>query len=120
NATPVDVGQQDLLFRQYKLAVEMATGISARRQAANKFYISLLSGFGAFYSLLEKASFPFTGSAWRYVLPILPVCWCVVWRRTIQSHRRINIAKWKAIEELEAKLPGKPFTSEGKNLGEGG
>jgi hypothetical protein len=51
STSPVDADQQKLLFEQYKLAVEMANGISARRQAANKFFIGLVSGFGALHSL---------------------------------------------------------------------
>lgn len=34
---------QDLLIEQYKLYVEMADRISARRAETNKFYISLLT-----------------------------------------------------------------------------
>src|ERR1700730_10137955 len=50
-------------FEQYKLAVEMAAGISARRQAANAFFIGLVSSLGAFYSLVDKALPNSTGSA---------------------------------------------------------
>ena len=48
------------------------------------------------------------------------ICLCVVWWLTIQSYRRINIAKWKVIEELEDKLPNAPgpFTLEGRKLKE--
>jgi hypothetical protein len=55
STTSTAVEQQDIVFQQYKLAVEMATGLSARRQAANNFFIGLVSGFGALYSLLEKS-----------------------------------------------------------------
>jgi hypothetical protein len=51
-APPPD--DRKLLFEQYKLAVEMAQGISDRRQTANSFYIALISAFGILSSVLEK------------------------------------------------------------------
>jgi hypothetical protein len=45
----------DVLLEQYKLALEAAARMSARRQDANNFYIAVISAFGALYSLLEKA-----------------------------------------------------------------
>jgi hypothetical protein len=119
---PADV---KLLFEQYKLAVEMAQGISDRRQTANSFYIALISAFGILSSVLEKGPTSEVRSTWGYVLSILPaclsvICLCVVWWLTIQSYRRINKAKWKVIEELEDKLPNAPgpFTLEGRKLKE--
>jgi hypothetical protein len=109
--------QKKLLFEQYKLAVEMATGISVRRQAANNFYIGLVSGFGVLHSLFEKFAPTFSQSPRERVLLILPICLCVVWWLTIYSHRRIDKVKWDVICELENKLPDTPFTSETKKLG---
>jgi hypothetical protein len=90
--------------------------MSAKRQDANKFYIAIVSGFGGLYSLLDKESSSFTQLAWECVLPILAVCWCLVWWLTIRGYRRINIAKWKVIEKLETKLPAAPFPREGKSF----
>jgi hypothetical protein len=106
---PVAPEQQNVLFEQYKLAVEMAAGISARRQAANSFFIGLVSGFGVLQSLL-------TASPREQALLVLPICLSVVWWLTIYSYRRINIAKWKVIYQLEKSLPAAPFTSEDAEL----
>jgi hypothetical protein len=103
------------LFEQYKLAIEMADRMSAKRQTANSFYIGLFSAFGGLYSLHDKAS-TLTESAWEVILPILAVIWCVVWWFTIQRYRRINIAKWSVIERLEVKLADKPFIWEREEL----
>ncbi|HEV8136110.1 MAG TPA: hypothetical protein VGP85_15615 [Pyrinomonadaceae bacterium] len=108
SAVPVATDQAKVLFEQYKLAVEMAAGISAKRQSANTFFIGLVSGFGVVHSLLEKTS---------QSLLILPICLCVVWWFSIYSYRRINKAKWKVIYELEKNFPAAPFTSEGEELG---
>jgi hypothetical protein len=101
----------DLLLEQYKLAVEMAARMSAKRQDADNFYIGLVSAFGGLYSLLNKSQASLGRSAWQDVLPILAV-WCVVWWLTIQRYRRLNIAKWNVIERLETNLPAAPFTWE--------
>lgn len=105
---PVATDEQKVLFEQYKLAVEMAAGISARRQTANSFFIGLVSGFGVVDSLLEKAA---------QSLLVLPICLCAVWWFKIYSYRRINKAKWNVIYKLEKNLPAKPFTDEGEELG---
>jgi hypothetical protein len=108
NTLPITTELAKVLFEQYKLAVEMASGISARRQAANNFFIGLVSGFGIVHSLLEKV---------EQSLLILPICLCAVWWFTIYSYRRINKAKWEVIYELEKNLPATPFTDEGEKLG---
>jgi hypothetical protein len=112
--TPPDV---NVLFEQYKLAVEMADRMSAKREAANKFFVGLVSAFGGLYALLNDAPL-LLRTAWEYVLPMLAICWCVLWWFTIRHYRRLNQIKWKVIEEeLESNLPLKPFRSEDALLG---
>jgi hypothetical protein len=43
---------KSLLLEQYKLYVEMHDRISARRNQMNSFFISLLSGLLAFFSIV--------------------------------------------------------------------
>ena len=100
-----------IVLEQYKLAVEMAAGISNRRQAANSFYIALISALGALQSLPEETIKS------RQALSAMAVCVCAIWWVTLRSYRMINIAKWDVIEDLETKLPEQPFTCEGKKLG---
>lgn len=104
--------QREMLFAQYKLAVEMAAHSSTKRQEANRFYIGLITSFGVLYSLMEKLPESATRTLWKNVLPLAAVAWCGVWWFTIRSYRRINKAKWHAIYELEKHLPGKPFRLE--------
>lgn len=94
----------------------MANQISTKRQDANKFYIGIISFFGAVYSLLDKVSSPSSHSAWQNVLCILAMCWCLVWWLTIRAYRRINIAKWTVIYELEHEFPSHPFLREKQEL----
>ncbi len=115
STSPVTAEQRNVLFEQYKLAVEMAAGISARRQAANNFYISLVSGFGVLDSVLGKVAPSVTASTLELLL-VLPICLCVLWWLTLRYYRRINRAKWNVIYKLEEKLPEKPFTKEKEEL----
>ena len=115
-----NVENVQMRFDQYKLAVEMTDSISKKRQEANRFFIGVLSGFGAFYALLDRLSASSARSVGGYVLPVLPVCLCVLWRATIKSYRRINMAKWAAVYKMEADLPSAPFTWERDELGPGG
>jgi hypothetical protein len=117
STTSTAVEQQDIVFQQYKLAVEMATGLSARRQAANNFFIGLVSGFGALYSLLDKSGRSTSQPTGDPVLLILPICLCIVWWLTIRSYRRINKTKWYVIYKLEEQLPKSPFKCEDEKLG---
>jgi len=118
STSPRAVEQQDLLFEQYKLAVEMAAGISARRQAANSFFIGLVSGFSVLDALLGRATpSTRTASTPKPTLLILPFLLCLLWWLTIYGYRRINKAKWVVIYELEKSLPEAPFTREREELG---
>jgi len=112
STSPDTEEQLKVLFEQYKLAVDMANTISSRRQAANNFYVGLVSGFAALPSVLEKAVPSLTATPREPILLILPLCLCVLWWLTIYSYRRINKAKWNVIYKLEEKLPMAPFTLE--------
>lgn len=110
---------QGHLLEQYKLAVEMAAQLSAMRQSANNFYISILSAFAVLYSLLEKVPSAAARDALQYGLPIVAMALCIMWGLLITSYRRINAAKYTVILELETKLPVAPYTREWQHLEDG-
>jgi hypothetical protein len=107
---------EEMRFNQYKLALEMITKMSDHRQASNRFFIGLLSGFGALYSVLLKAKSSETRTMWEHVLPILPVGLCVTWWLLITSYRHVTDAKRAVIYKLEEKLPEQPFSAESRFL----
>ncbi len=107
---------KDHVLEQYKLYVEMADRISARRATANTFFLTLNTlVVGALATCAEKSSH----------LSIIVVCiaaivLCYVWKRLINSYRQLNTAKYAVIGELERKLPSSPYWSaEWSALGEG-
>ena len=98
-----------LRFDQYQLAVEMADRLSAKRLAANNFFIGLLSAFSAFDAWLDKVPSSDALSPRALIVAFLPVCVCIVWGMTIASHRRINKVKWDVIYDLEKGRPDHPL-----------
>ncbi|MFI6850029.1 hypothetical protein OG535_40050 [Kitasatospora sp. NBC_00085] len=99
------------LLELYKLAVEMADRVSARRGTANAFFLSVQTalvtvvGFGI--PRLEEA-------AWWAVLAvtIAGLTLSVAWWLQLRSYRDLNTAKFKVINQLENSLPVKIFADE--------
>lgn len=122
--TPDQYGNKDLYitfaFEQYKLYVEMADRVSARRTLANTFFLTLhtlLLGAAAF--LYEKG--PRITNMWVVIVPLLgALALCFVWWRMVLSYGQLNTAKYRVIGEYERMLPSSPYwAAEWKALGEG-
>ncbi len=107
---------KDHVLEQYKLYVEMADRISARRSTANTFFLTLNTlVIGALSTCAEKFS-----RLSVIVLCIAAIVLCYVWKRLIKSYRQLNTAKYAVIGEFEKKLPASPYWSaEWSALGEG-
>ncbi|MFC1460963.1 hypothetical protein ACFLQR_00400 [Verrucomicrobiota bacterium] len=106
----------DHLLEQYKLYVEMADRISARRAMANTFFLTvntlMVAGMAAY---LEKMAARIT-----LLAPLAGLILCYVWQRLIRSYRQLNRGKYKVIGEMEKRLPCSPYWSaEWTALGEG-
>lgn len=103
--------RDDDVLEQYKLAVEMADRVSARRGNANLFFVSiqttLLTAAGLAYTTLQHV-------AWYSVLGTA-LTGCVIsaaWWRQLQSYRLLNQAKFAVINAMEERLRVKVFTNE--------
>lgn len=111
---------QEHLLEQYKLCVEMADNISARRNAANVFFLSLhttiVTAIGFAIEKIEMIE-----PAWFVIFPsIAVVILCIAWWWLIRSYRNLNTAKFKVIGKMEEELPISPYwKEEWKELGEG-
>jgi hypothetical protein len=107
---------KDHVLEQYKLYVEMADRISARRSTANTFFLTLNTLLvGALSTCAEKFS-----RLSVIVVCIAAVVLCYVWKRLINSYRQLNAAKYTVIGEFEKRLPSSPYSSgEWNALGEG-
>jgi hypothetical protein len=106
------------LFEQYKLYVEMADRISARRMLANSFFVGVHTALiTAFTVLLKENILPPTlmGMAPFFAVIVL----CFVWWRVVHSYRQLNSGKFKVVHALEQMLPVAPYDAEWKALGAG-
>lgn len=94
------------LLEEYKLYVEMADRVSARRIDASKLYISLLTGLLAVIPFILEQGTP--ASIQKVVLVamgILGLALCYIWILNIRSYKQLNSLKFKVIHEMEQLLP---------------
>jgi hypothetical protein len=107
------------LVEQYKLYVEMADRISARRALTNTFFLALNTAvftvIGVFWKDRPE------GSAWFLFFPLIAVVGqCLAWYFLIRSYRQLNGAKYAVIGVMEERLPASPYwRAEWLALGEG-
>jgi hypothetical protein len=105
------------LFDQYKLMVEMADRVSARRMQANTFFLTVNTALLAVFASLvkEEVLFGFVGALPIGALLIL----CYVWWRIVFSYQQLNSGKFRVIHQLEQQLPVAPYAAEWIAVGEG-
>lgn len=106
------------LFEQYKLYVEMADRISARRMLANSFFVGAHTALITAFTVLlkEKILLPtLLGLAPFFAVILL----CYVWWRVVHSYRQLNSGKFKVVHALEQMLPVAPYDAEWEALGKG-
>jgi hypothetical protein len=104
---------------QYKLYVEMADRVSARRSLANTFFLTLNTAVFTLIGVLWKD--PPHASPWLGLFPTaVLVMQCFVWFWVIRSYRQLNAAKWAVVGAFEARFPASPWRSaEWEALGHG-
>ncbi|UGQ11149.1 hypothetical protein LO772_30810 [Yinghuangia sp. ASG 101] len=99
---------QSAVLEQYKLYVEMADRVSARRALTNAFFLSLhsgiLTGLGAAW---RSDDFPV---AFLFVLFAVGTVFAAAWLSLIVSYRQLNAAKYTVIGALEERLPAAPYS----------
>lgn len=109
----------ELLLEQYKIYVEMADRVSARRGTANAFFLTLNSAiFAAIGFVWGRDTHP---ASWLLTFPMIVfVAQCFAWFWLVRSYRQLNGAKYAVIGAMEERLPASPYwRAEWKALGEG-
>lgn len=109
----------DTVLELYKTAVEMADRTSARRVGANSFFLTLNTALAAVVGIVSSARKPPphgnlpTFDAYGVVLTaIAGIVLSLTWRALLRYYRRLNGAKFDVINEMEKRLPVKPYTDE--------
>ncbi|MGC2996934.1 RipA family octameric membrane protein [Streptomyces sp. G35A] len=108
------------VFEQYRLCVEMADRVSARRNLTNTFFLSLNSAVVAVVAALiggrDEAGSVLLPAAGLLVL----LAQCAAWFVMVRSYRQLNTAKYAVVGAFEQRLPAYAYSrAEWKALGEG-
>jgi len=92
-------------FETYKLAVEMADRISARRATANSFFFALQAGIAvALGTFAVNTGSPEDPQPDRFVLALAAIGGVVIaasWWLLLRSYRDLNAAKFAVINKIE-------------------
>lgn len=106
------------LLEIYKLYVEMADRIGARRDRANSFFVAANAALLAVLWKLITAADAQPGIE-GLLPPLAGILLCAFWRRTITSYRQLSSGKFTVILAMETSLPLAPFRAEWDALGKG-
>lgn len=103
-----DISNNEILFKQYRLYVEMADNISSRRAIANGFFLTAISLLGAMIGIIIQAEL------YIYLLScsLIGVIMSIFWFTLINRYKEYNKAKFGVINKMEEKLPVKGYTVE--------
>ncbi|MFF2141577.1 hypothetical protein [Kitasatospora sp. NPDC058190] len=111
---------QAAVLEQYKLCVEMADRVSARRNLSNTFFLTLHGAIVTF--LATRLPDIRDNLSVGLLLPglVIIVSTCAAWYVLVRSYRQLNGAKFVVIGALEERLPAYAYSrAEWRILGEG-
>lgn len=96
---------QQAVLDQYKLYVEMADRVSARRNLTNTFFLSLNSAVVAVVAAVLGRT-PAAPSIWLLLVGlVILLTQCSAWFVLVRSYRQLNTAKYTVIGAFEERLP---------------
>ena len=104
------------LLEQYKLYVQSAENVSARRLASTRYLLTLNTALIALYGFLLAN---LDQGYWSLPIPVIGILVSLLWYLIIKSHADLNEVKFKVIHEMEGHLPVAMYAYEWKLAGEG-
>lgn len=119
NALKAATPSTEQALEQYRLYVEMADRISARRLTANSFFLSVNTALVALLGYLRTVQ---EASGLGHVYWLVAAAGMVLaylWYRTVRSYQNLNSAKFGVIHEIEQALPLRPYDREWEKVGRG-
>ena len=106
---------QEHILEQYKIYVQTAENVSARRDSTNNYFVSINT---VLFTISGYLSFK-NQELWTILISVVGILISFVWYTIIQSYKNLNSGKFKVIHELENHLPAKLFDYEWRFLGRG-
>lgn len=100
----------------YKLAVEMADRVSARRGTANSFFLAVHAATVAAVAALLPDPLATALPLSSTLIAGAGVALAAAWWLNLRSYRDLNSAKFNVILQMEARLPVAIFGDEWKTL----
>ena len=97
------------LLEQYKLYVQSAENVSARRVASNRYLLAINAALVALYGL---QSVGFGQNYLALLIPVMGIPVCLLWYLIIKAHADLNRIKFDVIHELEQHLPAAMYKYE--------
>ena len=104
------------LLEQYKLYVQSAENVSARRVVSNRYLLTLNAALVALYGLQSAG---FGQSYWTLLVPVVGIPVSLLWYLIIKSHADLNRIKFDVIHEFEQHLPAAMYKYEWQLAEEG-
>jgi hypothetical protein len=101
---------KEIFFQQYKLAAEMADNATARREGANKIFLTANSIVFAF--IATQAIF----SGVHVVVSFFGILLSFIWLVMLENHRNLCYIKYHVICEMEEFLPWPVYREQWKRL----
>ena len=98
----------EIVLAQWQTCVEMANSVSQRRDTMNNIFVTLYLAIIVAVSINWDIKSLFILAAGIVV--------CVIWLLFIHNYKLLNAEKFNVINEIEKKLPVKPFNDEWKKL----
>ena len=104
------------LIEQYKIYVQSAENVSARRIASIRYLLTINAALVALYGFQSTAS---GQTYWTLLIPPIGIIASLLSYKIIKSHAALNRVKFKIIHEFEQLLPLTMYTYEWKLAEEG-
>lgn len=98
----------EIILAQWQTCVEMANSVSQRRDTMNNIFVTL--------NLAIVAAVTITWDLKSVFILLAGVLISVLWCMFIKNYKMLNREKFYVINELEKKLPEKPFCDEWERL----
>lgn len=98
----------EIILAQWQTCVEMANSVSQRRDAMNNIFVTL--------NLAIVTAISITWDIKSLFILTAGVVVCVIWLLFIRNYKLLNTEKFDVINDIEKKLPVRPFNDEWNKL----